>query len=87
MSEIRLVPIYSTTNLARAEVIRASLEADGIRCEIENEHQAGMTGVFEVRLFVTDSDEAAARRFITEHENQNTGDNDNEEEGPAADNT
>ncbi|MCA9114799.1 MAG: DUF2007 domain-containing protein [Planctomycetaceae bacterium] len=68
MSEVRLIPVYSSTDVGRCEVIRATLEAEGIPCEIENEHQAGMTGVFEVRLFVRDVDEAAARAFITEHE-------------------
>lgn len=68
MSEEALVPIYTTTNLSKAEVIRATLEGEGIRCEIENEHQAGFTGVTEMRLFVLESDKDAAVRFIALHD-------------------
>ena len=67
MSEDSLVPIYTTRNIGKAEVIRASLEGEGIRCEIENEHQAGFTGVTNVRLFVLDKDKDAAVEFIDMH--------------------
>ena len=67
MSEDKLVPIYTTRNIATAEVIRAALEGEGIRCEIENEHQAGFSGVTNVRLFVLDSDKDAAVKFIDLH--------------------
>lgn len=67
MSEDSLVPIYTTRNIGTAEVIRASLEGEGIRCEIENEHQAGFTGVTNVRLFVLEKDKDAAVKFIDLH--------------------
>ncbi|TWT58545.1 hypothetical protein KOR42_19260 [Thalassoglobus neptunius] len=67
MSEDSLIPIYTTTNLAKAEVIRAALEGEGIRCEIENEHQGGFTGVTAVRLFVLQKDSERAVQFIDVH--------------------
>lgn len=68
MTEDSLVPIYTTRNISKAEVIRGALEGEGIRCEIENEHQGGFTGVTNVRLFVLEKDKAAAVQFIDLHE-------------------
>ena len=68
MSEESLVPIYTTTNIAKAEIIRGALEAEGIRCEIENEHQASLTGVTNVRLFVLEHDAEKAAQFISVHD-------------------
>lgn len=68
MSEESMVPIYTTPNISKAEVIRAALEGEGIRCEIDNEHQAGFTGVTNVSLFVLESDRDAAVQFIDLHE-------------------
>lgn len=68
MSEDKLVPIYTTTNIGKAEVIRAALEGEGIRCEIENEHQAGFSGVTKVRLFVLEKNKDDAVEFIDAHE-------------------
>ena len=68
MSEESLIPIYTTRNIAHAEVIKVALEEEGIRCEIENEHQAALTGVTNVRLFVLEHDKDAAVAFIDAHE-------------------
>lgn len=64
----KLIPVYKTSDLGRAEVIRLALEENGIRCALENELQAGFSGVLQCRLFVLDRDEHAARRFIEAHE-------------------
>jgi hypothetical protein len=68
MPEENLIAIYETSDLARAEVIRAALEGEGIRCSMENEHQAGLTGVLHCRLFVLEEDAGRAREFIQQHE-------------------
>jgi len=68
MSNESLIPIYTTRDIAKAEVIKVALEGEGIRCEIENEHQAGFTGVTKVRLFVLEHDKDAAVAFIDAHE-------------------
>lgn len=72
MTADELVPVYRTTDVGRAEVIRAALESEGITCAIENEHQAAFSGVLECRLHVHAADEARAREFIAAHEE--TGD-------------
>jgi len=64
----KLVPIYRTTDVGRAEIIRAALIGEGIDCAIENEHQAGFAGVTQVRLHVGESDADEARAFIRGHE-------------------
>jgi len=63
-----LVPVYQTTDVGRAEIIRGALESEGIQCAIENEHQAAFSGVLECRLHVRAADEARAREFIAAHE-------------------
>ncbi|WP_417851040.1 DUF2007 domain-containing protein [Thalassoglobus sp.] len=68
MSDEKLVPIYTTRDISKADVIRAALEGEGIRCEMENEHQGGFTGVTKVRLFVLESDKDKAVEFIDVHE-------------------
>ena len=68
MSEESLVAVYTTNDVAKAEIIKAALEGEGIRCEIENEHQAALTGVTNVRLFVLEHDADRAEDFIAAHE-------------------
>ncbi|WP_437226798.1 DUF2007 domain-containing protein [Planctomicrobium sp. SH661] len=68
MSYEELIPIYQTTDVGRAEIIKAALEEQGIHCAIENAHQAGLSGVLECRLHVLAKDEAFAREFISQHE-------------------
>ena len=63
-----LVPVYTTNDEGRAEVIRAALAGEGIHAAIENVHQGGFAGALQVRVFVRADDEAAARQFIEEHE-------------------
>jgi|GEM_PF-1599170 len=63
-----LVPVYQTSDLGRAEVVRLALENEGIRCALENELQAGFSGVLQCRLFVFESDAAVARNLIQQHE-------------------
>ncbi|WP_437187090.1 DUF2007 domain-containing protein [Planctomicrobium sp. SH668] len=68
MRDERLVAIYKTPDVGRAEVIKSALQTIGIQCSIENENQGGFAGVLQCRLFVFESDEAQAREFIAEHE-------------------
>jgi hypothetical protein len=68
MAEEALVPVYQSADIGRAEVIRAALEDAGIHCALENELQAGFSGVLQCRLLVLQSDVPAAQEFINEHE-------------------
>ncbi len=63
-----LIPIYQSTDLGRTEVVRLALESEGIQCALENENQAGFSGVLQCRLFVRESDAEAARELIRSHE-------------------
>ncbi|HWL06880.1 MAG TPA: DUF2007 domain-containing protein [Planctomicrobium sp.] len=68
MTTEQLVPVYESSNVGQLEVIRMALEDSGIRCSIENENQAGLSGVLQSRLFVLEKDADAARGFIEEVE-------------------
>lgn len=61
------VPILSLTDASAAEIVRIALENEGIACELENEHQAGLTGVLPVRILVRAADEKRARDVIAQH--------------------
>ena len=83
MSE-SLETVYSTTNVMEAEFIKMTLEGEGIRCMLENELQAGYTGIFEVKVDVMSSNVERARQIIEEirqsSESENNTEDDSEEE-------
>jgi hypothetical protein len=68
LKEQKLVPVYRSADVGRAEVIRAALEEQGIHCALENELQAGLSGLLECRLLVMEQDFEVARQFIESHE-------------------
>ena len=65
-----LLEVYSTDDPNEAEVICNALHAEGMKCEIDGEHQAGLTGIriMEVKLLVRAEDFDRARAFIESHE-------------------
>lgn len=63
-----LVPVYTCTNETEAEILRNALHAEGIACEIEGEHQAGLAGILAIRLLVRALDADRARRYLEQHE-------------------
>lgn len=67
MDDLDLVEVYSLKNPAIAEIIKNALEAEGIRCELGNETQAGMTGILDIRVFVRAVDAQRARDLIESH--------------------
>ena len=58
------VAVYSTTNLAEAELVKSALAAEGIRCGLDGENQGGFTGIFSVEVFVRAWDQERARQVI-----------------------
>jgi hypothetical protein len=80
MTESKLVSVHNTRDVLYAEVIAAALEGEGIRCLVDNEHQAGLTGVLEVHVLVAAEHAEQARKFIEEHEanRQTSGDDEAE---------
>jgi hypothetical protein len=63
-----LVKIYTVTDPNQAEIIKGALQADGIRCEIGGESQAGFTGLWDVDLYVRAEDADRATKIIESHE-------------------
>lgn len=63
-----LVTIFSLTDATKAEVIRVALQAEGIRCEVGGEGQAGFTGLWEIDILVRAEDADRATKIIESHE-------------------
>jgi len=70
MNVVDLVTVYSAPDPIKAEIIKNGLNAEGIRCFIEGENQAGEAGLmaFEVKVQVPAEQADRAIRFIQEHE-------------------
>ena len=63
-----LVTIYQAHDELDAEVVKIALADEGISGVVDNQHQAGLTGVLPVHLQVSSGDSDRARQFIREHE-------------------
>lgn len=65
-----LLEVYSTSDPNEAEIIKAALHGEGIKCEISGESQAGLAGLssLEIQLFVKAEDFDRARDFIEQHQ-------------------
>ncbi|WP_437205142.1 putative signal transducing protein [Planctomicrobium sp. SH664] len=68
MDADELVAVYETTDVMRAELIRASLDGEGISAFVDNESQAGLSGVLQVHVMVRAADEKVASAYIAELE-------------------
>jgi hypothetical protein len=58
------VVVFGTNDVSEAEIIRNTLRAAGMTCELEGELQGGFTGLVETRLLVPAGDADRARRLI-----------------------
>lgn len=67
-TEDELVTVYTVNDPLEAEVIKNALHEEGIACEINDEHQAGFTGMFEIGVLVRARDADRAHRIIASHE-------------------
>jgi|GEM_PF-3093303 hypothetical protein len=47
-----ILTVYTTDNANEAEVLRAALHGEGIKCEVGGESQAGLAGTIEIQLLV-----------------------------------
>ena len=56
----KLVLVKTFNNPNHAELARMALEQAGIEASIEGSHQAGLTGVLRIRLFVFEKDKEQA---------------------------
>lgn len=63
-SPMKLVEVYTITDPNLAEIIKATLQRDGISCWIEGENQAGLSGVLSIKLLTRARDADRAMRII-----------------------
>ena len=63
-----LVTIYEAYDETDAEIVKLALAGEEIASVIDNEHQAGLTGILQVKLQVSSEDAEQARQFIRDHE-------------------
>ncbi|QDT96621.1 DUF2007 domain-containing protein [Gimesia aquarii] len=77
-----LETVYYTPNVLEAEFLKMTLEGEGIRCLLENENQAGLAGVLEIKLDVASADADRAKEIIEEvrHTIQHEGSEDDSDE-------
>ena len=61
------VVVYTTNNLAEAEIVKNVLEGEGIKCELGGENQGSFAGVIGVRILVRAWDEERARQVLGSH--------------------
>jgi hypothetical protein len=59
-----LVTVTKVYNPAEAELVRAALETEGIRCVIGGEGQAGLAGVLTIDILVPEDSLARARKHL-----------------------
>lgn len=64
-----LLSVYSTNDASEAEIVRAALHGEGVKCEISGENQAGFTGTgsLKIQLLVRAEDFDRARAFLQRH--------------------
>ncbi|MBI1312576.1 hypothetical protein GC176_14885 [bacterium] len=65
-----LVEVYTVTDPNLAEIIKASLQRDGIACWIEGENQAGLAGVLSISILTRARDADRARRIVKSYEHR-----------------
>lgn len=63
-----LVTVYTVQEPTLAELLRQELAAEGIRCEISGENQAGLSGLLRIDLLVQAMDADRARQLLAEIE-------------------
>jgi len=65
-----VLEVYATDDPREAEIVRAALASEGVRCVIDGEQQGGLMGlpIMEVKLLVRAQDADRARAFIEKHQ-------------------
>ena len=65
-----LMEVFSTNDANEAEIIRNALHDEGIKCSIDGEHQAGLTGIIsmEIKIVVRAEDYDRARSYLESHD-------------------
>ncbi|MEK6248000.1 MAG: DUF2007 domain-containing protein [Planctomycetales bacterium] len=66
-----------------AEIIKIALADEGVESVIEGEHQAGMTGIFPVRILVPKHQIEQAREIRDRHAAESDNDSEEGDDGDA----
>ncbi|MBC21256.1 MAG: hypothetical protein CMJ74_13485 [Planctomycetaceae bacterium] len=64
---LNLTTLIKLTDSNLAEILKLALADEEIECVIEGEHQAGLTGVFQIRVLVPQKDLSHAELILQEH--------------------
>ncbi len=64
---LNLTTLIKLTDSNLAEILKLALADEEIECVIEGEHQAGLTGVFQIRVLVPQKDLPHAEKILQEH--------------------
>ena len=62
------VTVYTLNDPYQAEVIKEALRGEGILCELDGEHQAGLSEILNIGVLVRTRDADRARKIIQRHE-------------------
>jgi len=62
------VTVYTVNNPYEAELIKMALRAEGIKCELDGEGQAGLSDILPVGILVPAKDADLARDVIMQNE-------------------
>ena len=65
--DLDLKTLIKLTDANLAEILKLALADEEIPCVIEGEHQAGLTGVFQIRVLVPNKDLSHAEQILREH--------------------
>lgn len=65
--DTHLVTLYTVDDAVKAELIRNTLAAHDIPCELGGEHQAGFTGALAVEIIVRENDATLAKQIVKDH--------------------
>ncbi len=64
---LELTTLVTVTDGNLAEILKLALADEEIDCVIEGEHQAGLTGVFKIRVLVSKKDLPQAEEVLHRH--------------------
>lgn len=67
MENADFVPVRTCQSHEEASIIQSALEAEGIDCALDNDHQGGLTGVLAIRILVPSAQLKQAEAYLSEH--------------------
>lgn len=67
MEDMDFVAVRTCQSHEEAAIIQNALQAEGIPCTLDNDHQGGLTGVLAIRILVPSDKKDEADQFLSEH--------------------